>query len=67
MDDISSFIAKIKEASEHDQDEVDRWCADQEDYRIMKILGSDEKTLQSLVQYGFVKGLPLLTGMSVSM
>lgn len=32
----------------------------------MKILSSDVKTLPSLVQYGFVKGLPLLSVMSVS-
>ena len=33
---------------------------------MMKILASDEKTLPSLVQYGFIKGLPLLSGMLVS-
>ena len=66
-DDISSFISKIKDASEQGRDEVDQWCADQGDHQIMKILSSNEKTLPSLVQYGFVKGLPLLTGMLVSM
>ena len=31
----------------------------------MKILSSDEKTLPSLVQYGFAKGLPLLSHLLV--
>jgi hypothetical protein len=67
VDDMSSFIGKIKDISKQDQAEVNQWCADQGDTRMMKILGSSEKTLPSLVQYGFVKGLPLLSGMLVSM
>ena len=62
MDDVTSFTAGIKESSsEQDQDEVGQWCAVQDNNCIIKILGSDEKTLSSLVQYGFVKGLPLLS------
>jgi hypothetical protein len=62
VDDISSFITGIKESSSRkDQEVVREWCADRGENRIMKILGSDEKTVLSLVQYGFVKGLSLLS------
>lgn len=67
VDDVRSFIAGITHSSNQDQDEVRKWCVNQGDRQIMKILGSDEKTLPSFVQYGFVKGLPLLSGMLVSM
>ena len=61
VDDVTSFTAGIKESSEHDQDEIGQWCAIQGNSCIIKILGSSEETLPSLVQYGFVKGLPLLS------
>ena len=66
-DDVTSFTIGIKQSSSvQDQDELRQWCAIQENSRIVKILGSDEKTIPSLVQYGFVKGFPLLSDLSVS-
>lgn len=62
VDDVTSFTVGVKQSSPgKDQDEVGRWCTAQGNSCIVKILGSNEKTLPSLVQYGFVKGLPLLS------
>ena len=65
-DDVTSFTVGIKQSSSvRDQDELRQWCAIQENGRIINILGSNEKTIPSLVQYGFVKSLPLLSDLYV--
>lgn len=65
-DDVISFTAGIKQSSIQDQDGLHQWCAAQENNRIIQILGSNEKTIPSLVQYGFAKGLPLISDLLVS-
>lgn len=66
MDDVTSFTNQIKQSpSMLHRDELRRWCVARENTRIIQILGSDEKTIPSLVQYGFVKDLPLLSDLLV--
>lgn len=66
-DDVTSFTVGIKQSSSvQDQDELRQWCAIQENSRIIQILGSSEETIPSFVQYGFVKGLPLISDLLVS-
>jgi len=66
VDDVNSFTEGIKRSSIQDQDGIHQWCATQEKSRIIQILGSNEKTIPSLVQYGFVKGLSLISDLLVS-
>ena len=65
--DVTSFTFGTKQSSVQDRDGLrNQWRVIQENSRIVQILGSNEKTIQSLVQYGLVKASPLISDLLVS-